>query len=654
MMLQLLQNGEHLRTIPDTVRSLSLGWEDDNDVVVDEPSVSGHHARLVRREDGSWWLEDLDSTNGTWLQGVAVTREPVRIPPGQPFEIGLMSLCLLEVADEPEPAATVADKPLWRRNPAELIFTALGLLHAFLAKWIPVGIRALVRWQGKVPLRLRLGLGFVVLALVSAWAGWKAVPAYWEWTAFPEENFQRLRQAGMQANGERVAWLGRISALLCLLTAGLCAWRHRVSWWMQKAAAAFYLLLWLSLHVFFIRVPSVMNSLDVKGFPNSMRNEYWIRGWGTWLPALIPPGLLLLGVARRSTRAYYTRAETPAPLGGDLVYESLRTGGPDPRMRSSSYWSSFVFFMVLVFPFLMRGCGWEEPYGLIKGSGDPVVEMVRVTRRKEQPQKKLIVNNWSPYIFERMRIDDIKVMQDLDEQSQNTYEIARETTGKLGEGGGKTGGWPDGMEGATVRFIRIQHGGDWDQNMSRNADANLLRRLNQITGFPVARDGEGRTVNRLRMFPQSRKPPFVFLTGSGNLSFSQSDVNTLRWYTLEEGGMIFATHGGGAFGPNFRRELNRIFPGYRLIDIPNDDPIYQAPFLFPGGAPPLWQQDGSRSLGIRHEGRWVVFYHPGDLSDAWRDGHSGATPEVAEQAYRMAVNVMYYAFNMYHARHFGR
>lgn len=29
-------------------------------------------------------------------------------------------------------------------------------------------------------------------------------------------------------------------------------------------------------------------------------------------------------------------------------------------------------------------------------------------------------------------------------------------------------------------------------------------------------------------------------------------------------------------------------------------------------------------------------------------------PQVAGQACRMAINVMYYAFNMYHARHFGR
>ncbi len=48
-----------------------------------------------------------------------------------------------------------------------------------------------------------------------------------------------------------------------------------------------------------------------------------------------------------------------------------------------------------------------------------------------------------------------------------------------------------------------------------------------------------------------------------------------------------------------------------------------------------------------HEGRWVVFYHPGDLNDAWRDGHNDVAPQVAEQAYRLGVNVIYYAFTNY-------
>lgn len=44
----------------------SIGREPGNTVVVDEDTVSAQHA-VVRREDGRWWLEDLDSTNGTFI-----------------------------------------------------------------------------------------------------------------------------------------------------------------------------------------------------------------------------------------------------------------------------------------------------------------------------------------------------------------------------------------------------------------------------------------------------------------------------------------------------------------------------------------------------------------------------------------------------------
>ena len=39
-------------------------------------------------------------------------------------------------------------------------------------------------------------------------------------------------------------------------------------------------------------------------------------------------------------------------------------------------------------------------------------------------------------------------------------------------------------------------------------------------------------------------------------------------------------------------------------------------------------------------------------NDAWRDDHSGASAEVADQAYKLGVNIMFYAFNQYYNRHY--
>ena len=43
-----------------------------NQIVIDHPTVSAQHALLLRVRD-SYWLKDLNSTNGTQLNGVLVT-----------------------------------------------------------------------------------------------------------------------------------------------------------------------------------------------------------------------------------------------------------------------------------------------------------------------------------------------------------------------------------------------------------------------------------------------------------------------------------------------------------------------------------------------------------------------------------------------------
>lgn len=57
-----LRSGERMRVTSGAV----VGREPSSTVRLDEASVSAQHARL-RFEDGTWWLEDLESTNGTFI-----------------------------------------------------------------------------------------------------------------------------------------------------------------------------------------------------------------------------------------------------------------------------------------------------------------------------------------------------------------------------------------------------------------------------------------------------------------------------------------------------------------------------------------------------------------------------------------------------------
>ncbi len=73
-------------TVTLTQHPVTLGRADDSTLVLTDDYASTRHARLVPVEDG-WQLEDLGSTNGTYLGGVKVSR-PTAVRIGVPISIG--------------------------------------------------------------------------------------------------------------------------------------------------------------------------------------------------------------------------------------------------------------------------------------------------------------------------------------------------------------------------------------------------------------------------------------------------------------------------------------------------------------------------------------------------------------------------------------
>ena len=65
---------------------LTIGRSSESGLVVRDDYTSTNHARLIKSEKG-WILEDLDSTNGTLLNGSRVT-EPTQVPLNTPITIG--------------------------------------------------------------------------------------------------------------------------------------------------------------------------------------------------------------------------------------------------------------------------------------------------------------------------------------------------------------------------------------------------------------------------------------------------------------------------------------------------------------------------------------------------------------------------------------
>ena len=72
---------------------LTFGRSLDCDVILRDEDVSSRHAQIIRNQN-VYWLQDLGSTNGTWINGVrAVGQMPVRT--GDRVQIGnvILELC---------------------------------------------------------------------------------------------------------------------------------------------------------------------------------------------------------------------------------------------------------------------------------------------------------------------------------------------------------------------------------------------------------------------------------------------------------------------------------------------------------------------------------------------------------------------------------
>ncbi|MFE6855641.1 FHA domain-containing protein, partial [Streptomyces sp. NPDC057674] len=80
-----------VRPLP--AHSIRIGRSPDNDVVVPDLVVSRHHAELRAHPDGTYWIHDLGSHNGTYLNGAPVA--DARVTPDDIVGVGHCAFCLI-------------------------------------------------------------------------------------------------------------------------------------------------------------------------------------------------------------------------------------------------------------------------------------------------------------------------------------------------------------------------------------------------------------------------------------------------------------------------------------------------------------------------------------------------------------------------------
>jgi hypothetical protein len=90
------------------------------EISLNDANASRQHAELVKREDG-WWLVDLDSTNGTFVNGSMVKER--RLGPGDRIQIGSSKL---EFVTEPVPPVAPTSPPAEVPEPTQVVSNPLN------------------------------------------------------------------------------------------------------------------------------------------------------------------------------------------------------------------------------------------------------------------------------------------------------------------------------------------------------------------------------------------------------------------------------------------------------------------------------------------------------------------------------------------------
>jgi hypothetical protein len=191
-----------------------------------------------------------------------------------------------------------------------------------------------------------------------------------------------------------------------------------------------------------------------------------------------------------------------------------------------------------------------------------------------------------------------------------------------------------------IAKLKYNGGGDWYAN--KTALPNLIEFSNRELSMQLHPEEEVVEVGSPEIFLY----PYIYMTGHGNVVFSESDAENLRTY-LEAGGFLHIDDNYG-LDQFIRLEMKKVFPELEFVEVPFDHPIYHQKFDFPEGLPKIHEHDGkpAQGLGLILNGRLICFYsYESDLGNGWEDAVIHNDPEEKRRAaLRMGANILSYSF----------
>ena len=206
-----------------------------------------------------------------------------------------------------------------------------------------------------------------------------------------------------------------------------------------------------------------------------------------------------------------------------------------------------------------------------------------------------------------------------------------------------TGAFPSSINksGSQFKIARLKYAGGSDWYNGPTEEPNLLKFVRENTNIDVDPEYIWVDLSSDDIFNY----PFLFITGHGNISFSETEVRRLRAY-CDAGGFVYIDDDYGLDKP-IRREMKKVFPEQDFVELPFSHGIYHCHFEFPHGLPKIHEHDGAQpqGFGLFDNGRLSVFYtFETNPSDGWDDPEVHNDPEEKRQeAFRFGTNIVVWA-----------
>lgn len=192
-----------------------------------------------------------------------------------------------------------------------------------------------------------------------------------------------------------------------------------------------------------------------------------------------------------------------------------------------------------------------------------------------------------------------------------------------------------------IALLKYNGGGDWYANPT--SLPNLVKYCNQNLNMNIDPDIPTVEVGSADLFNY----PFVHMTGHGNVLFNDQETDNMRAYLI--GGGFLHVDDNYGMDKFIRPQLEKLFQGSKLVELPFAHPVFHQKFEFNNGLPKIHEHDGAspQAFGLFYEGRMVALYtYECDLGDGWEDLNVHKDPaEVHEKALKMGANIIRYVFS---------